>query len=812
MGYELINAVPLAATLVADMDEALQSLPEGYRPSWSLLHELTLDAKSSRIHQAAFSQPLCTVVQVILVEILKLAGVTFAAVVGHSSGEIGAAYAAGFLSFSDAIKVAYLRGYHAHLASGPNSEKGAMMAVASSVGEADEVCSSSGLRQRVTIAACNSSSSLTLSGDADAIAEAKAMFENEKKFARLLKVDTAYHSHHMQPCVEPYLRSMREAGISPKHTRDEGCVWYSSVRNGAPMERGAADLGGEYWCDNMANTVLMHQAVTRAASDSSPFHLTLEIGPHPALKGPVSQTLQELGLDIPYFGTLKRGQSDIKSISECLGELWRHSSPSIVDFDTVSKILCDNTTKKLIKGLPTYTWDHKPYWFESRKVRQYLSRAQRPHSLLGVRGDGDDSEVRYNNFLSAQEVPWLKGHCIQGQIVFPVAGYASMALEASVIAAGNRNVQTIEIAELNVKKAIAFADETSAIETLVVLSKILVEAEGDGLDSCGIITADFTMSSAQCCDNSDLTVAATAKVTIFIGPLAHTPSLSTRAPLPSNLGEVDEVDFYGELNSTGYNYTGAFQGITNIQRRLGFFTCLAEVDSDVNANSDLLIHPALLDMTAQAAIGCHFVPEDGELWSLFLPRSIQKLTVNISYIREIGMVQSIRLPLDAWGMDSSSTRERRADATIFEQNGVDALVQVEGLSFVAIAEPAPGDDRELFHETVWDVLMPDGAVAASAVGRLALDSQLSVELAGVCERLTYYYMRKFHQEISLKDIPDGYIRHRELLIAAGQYLDRMQEQRQPYAQQWQSEWQFDDEVIISALTTRFATANFSIKV
>ena len=122
--------------------------------------------------------------QIVLVNLLHTPGVEFAAVVGHSSGEIAAAYAAGFLSATDAVRVAYYRGFHAHLAGN----------------------------------------------------KAKAIFDEEKRFARLLKVDTAYHSHHMLPCGDAYLASIRVAGVTVG-PGNPACAWYSSVIPGqsAPM-------------------------------------------------------------------------------------------------------------------------------------------------------------------------------------------------------------------------------------------------------------------------------------------------------------------------------------------------------------------------------------------------------------------------------------------------------------------------------------------------------------------------------------------------------------------------------------------------
>ena len=135
---------------------------------------------------------------------------------GHSSGEIAAAYAASFISAHDAIRIAYYRGLYARLAgsgSGSADQKDAMLAVGTSWEDAKDVTSLPSFKDRLAIAAHNSSTSITLSGDADAAVHAKKVFEEEKKSARLLKVDTAYHSHHILPCGDPYVASLRDCGV-----------------------------------------------------------------------------------------------------------------------------------------------------------------------------------------------------------------------------------------------------------------------------------------------------------------------------------------------------------------------------------------------------------------------------------------------------------------------------------------------------------------------------------------------------------------------------------------------------------------------
>lgn len=259
MGRELIKASQYVRTAFTALQKILDGLPDG--PTWDLIQELLADGENSRINEAALGQPLCTAIQIVMVDLLRHAGIRFASVVGHSSGEIGAAYAAGFLSASDALKIAYYRGLHAKLAAGDNGMKGAMIAVGTSLDDAEDLCNLPYFKGRTSVAASNSSSSVTLSGDADRIAQAKLVLEDENKLVRLLKVDTAYHSHHMIALSDPYVRSLDRVGIMVQ-TPYSDCSWYSSVFGGKKIM--ANDLRNIYWSDNMVGTVLFSQAVEAA--------------------------------------------------------------------------------------------------------------------------------------------------------------------------------------------------------------------------------------------------------------------------------------------------------------------------------------------------------------------------------------------------------------------------------------------------------------------------------------------------------------------------------------------------------------------
>lgn len=203
---------------IDNLEDVLQRTADA--PTWSLSEELLAVGDKSRISSSEFSQPLCIALQIGLVNLLRESGVTFSGVIGHSSGEIAAAYAAGFLDAAEAIQVAYYRGLHTHSAISTKTEAGKMMAVALNLEQAERFCQRPELSGRIAPAASNSGSSTTLSGDASAIEQAKRILDEENVFARVLRVDKAYHSSHSKQGFTPStLSQLRDfpAGLAPVH-------------------------------------------------------------------------------------------------------------------------------------------------------------------------------------------------------------------------------------------------------------------------------------------------------------------------------------------------------------------------------------------------------------------------------------------------------------------------------------------------------------------------------------------------------------------------------------------------------------------
>ncbi|KAI1174428.1 PKS-NRPS hybrid [Nemania sp. FL0916] len=729
MGAELLSASSACSSIIEDLEKSLSDLPDG--PDWSIREEMLASGSSSRVGQAALSQPLCTVVQILLVNLLRSAGIQFEAVVGHSSGEIGAAYAAGYLSAHDAIRVAYYRGLHLHLAQGPDGEKGGMMAVGTSVDDAKELCDLPEFQGRIGIAAINSGASVTLSGDLEAIEAAKEVLDDERKFARLLKVDKAYHSHHMLACSDAYRKSLADCGIKVLRPPRNSPTWLSSVY-GEDVADHRQELENEYWISNMASPVLFSQAVEFAAAEKGPFDVGIEVGPHPALKGPALQVLQEfLGESIPYTGVLSRGKDDKEAFAESLGYLWQIFGPDAVDYKALDQFLAgpEPPLPRVLPNLPHYAWDHdRQFWHESR---QYMTNRRRPdptHELLGTKcPDGTEQQCRWRNMLRPQEIPWLSGHQIQGQMVFPAAGYISSALEAVKFATKGQPLKTIEIQDFVIGQAIIFKDDYASVETQFTLTNIVTDGT--------TWTASFSFYSASQKHTLGLDLNASGKIIATLGEPQHDVLPPPATDRELNMIEIDSDQFYDSLSKLGFNYTGPFKALGSLQRKMDVAMGKIKNPKSTDPAYALMLHPATFDCAIQSIILAYCYPGDGRLWSVHLPTSIKKIRINPSLCENSAGRETV-LHFKST-ITSGRLTEIEGDVELYEPGGTNAIMQLEGMHTKPLGHATKGNDRTLFFNTVWETAEPSRELALLARPDISARAQLGFDI----ERVAFYYIR-----------------------------------------------------------------------
>ncbi|KAJ5103133.1 Acyl transferase/acyl hydrolase/lysophospholipase [Penicillium argentinense] len=710
MGAYLIRESEFVQKRIQDLETSLSTLPPADRPTWSLREEMLAGADVSRIAEAALSQPLCTAVQVVLIDLLRAAGITFAAVVGHSSGEIAAAYAADFISARDAIRLAYYRGLYARLAGNEaTGQKGAMLAVGTSWEDAEDFINLPSFKGLLAIAAHNSPASVTLSGDADAVVRAQKVFDENKKFARALKVDTAYHSHHMFPCGEAYVKALQACDIRINRERSKACSWFSSVTGSVEPMEPIDELQDVYWRDNMTNTVLFSDAVKNAVASDEQINLAVEVGPHPALKGPALQNVSDVRTaPLPYTGLLNRGKNDIESFAEGLGFVWTNL-PQLVDFQSFVKAVAaqESNPPKLVTGLPAYQWNHgRSHWSESRISRKMRTRKQPHHEILGfLSTDSNAQELRWLNVLKSSEVSWLAGHQLQGLTVFPAAGYIAMALEASRHVAGNSPVKLFELYDLAIPRALTFEEkDNSGVETLVTLTGVKYFPDQTA-------TAHFACYSVPVLSkgsDQDMELMASGTVKIVFG-IQDVEALTRLPSDDHNMVDVDPDRFYSAIAELGYHYSGPFKTLAETKRRLNRSSALIDsypyTDADV---SDYLVHPTTLDVAFQASILAYSAPGDGRLTSLFVPTGMKAIRVNPEVCASLPTSGS-KVPVIA-ALDPES-EGFTASIDLLSEDALNGMIHVEDIVLKPFAPATAADDIVMFTKTEFGFALPDGTAA-----------------------------------------------------------------------------------------------------
>ena len=734
MSRGLLLSSKVYSQTIRSLDEILRTCPDP--PSWSLEQEILADKHSSSVHMASVSQPLCTAIQLALVEVLRDLGITFHAVVGHSSGEIAAAYAAGKISIRDAILISHYRGLGVHAACGENGAKGGMVAAGLSKEEATVLCMKKEYFNRLWVAASNAPSSVTLSGDLDAVQQAGEDLTKQQKFARLLLIDTAYHSPHMEGPSVKYLDILASCGITP--AKGNGTKWVSSVYgSGEPSQ---AELAALYWKDNMVNPVLFTEAVTSALQHHGPFHCAIEVGPHPALKGPVLQTMeaQEFAA-IPYSGLLDRKKDDREAFADFLGWMWTQfgsSSSQIRQF--VSTSVQPQLADTRLADPPLYPWDHSQMFYrESRISRQYHFKSDKPHELLGVRTRDDNAhQLRWRNILKFEMLPWVKHHSFQGQALLPASAYLVMALDAARVALAGRQASIVELRSLKFPRGVTLEPNTPGVE---VLFNLTIERE-----TRDAIEASFTLASTTADGRTDMKKNFSGNLVITLA----NPSKDALPAAPKGRAETSHASpeaFYDMMAGTGLVYTAPFRGLQTLERRYNFASgTLKKYHED--DTTELSISPATLDSCLQTAFVTISSPGDKAIWTSFLPVVMESVRFNLAICDTENRAQD-SLAVDAYMTKATPLTEQgaasfTADIEIFNPQG-EMEIQVQGLTVGSFSATKPEDDYELYLTTQFDVDPDEEIVSSESINMLQAKNRMLVES---CERVAAFYA--FHASIA----------------------------------------------------------------
>jgi acyl transferase domain-containing protein/NADPH:quinone reductase-like Zn-dependent oxidoreductase/NAD(P)-dependent dehydrogenase (short-subunit alcohol dehydrogenase family)/acyl carrier protein len=608
---------------------------------WSLIEELSRDEAASRMGDTEIAQPSIFALQVALAAWWHARGIVPAAVTGHSVGEAASAHLSGALDLATAAKVIFHRGRCMQMV----PPTGKMLAVALSPEAARPYLA--GFEGRAEIGAVNSPRSITVSGQPDALEQIAKILDTENIWSRFLRVNYAFHSAQMDPIeseLKGSLRGIKSGAITTPV--------YSSVDG--TLAAGEGKFDAEYWWRNVRQPVKFAAAIDALIGDG--YTAFLEIGPHPALSGSISECLNARATDGFVVGSLRRAEPDRGTLLNSLGMLHvRGIKTRWID------------TGRCVT-LPAYPWQRERCWHEAEESK--TTRLNPPiHPLLGRAMNTADPvwELKVNRAL----LPYLEDHQLNGRVVFPAAAYVEMAL-----AAGHEIHPSapLIVEDIEFRRALFLSETERATKLEIGCSA------GEGL---------FHIASQA--DNAERSWTTHCAGKIRAGSNTAAPrAVPVDEIMKRCTEEKSGAESYELFRRNGFDFGESFRGIVRVWRRDG--EALGEIHATEKLKLvDYLIHPAMLDACFQVLLST--LTRDESARGLFLPVRIDRMKF---YARPGGTIRShVRLL-------ESSDKAIVASLRLLGEDG-SMVAEIEGFRCAALDQGRreTQEMNDCFYEIQW---------------------------------------------------------------------------------------------------------------
>lgn len=720
MGQELM-VYPIFQNSMKQATEYFQSLGAG----WSLLKELTKDKESSNVNEPWLSHPACVALQMALVGLLRSWGIVPARVVGHSSGEIAAAYAASRLSQRAAWKAAYWRGY---VSAKQLAVKGTMMAVGLPASELQQYIDqvNASIEGELVISCFNSPANQTVAGDVVKVDALKEVLDAKGDiFARKLAVKNAYHSSHMREVSDEYLARLSDLDVDANKAESSSIELFSSVTGQRVSQ---SELGASYWVDNMVSPVRFHEAVTamcfsRINKGQASLKLNsnaenifvdtlLEVGPHGAMRSAVKETLVgKVGVSLfNYKPLLSRTSPGLMTILEAIGFI--SSRGTKVNLHAVNTTESDHKPQMLV-DLPPYSFHHTDKNVaESRLSKNYRLRQHPRHDLFGAPVPDWNAEFpRWRNIIRISEQPWLKDHVVTNIVIFPGVGYLTAVIEASLqIADPEQTISGFRLRDVSLKRALVIPESKEGVEVMLALSRMdeaslqgsavwkrfaitSYDPIADGwVEHCtGYVATDYKLPDGPIDEGLE------AREDIAMSA-RHLATAREKCTVP-----VDMKRIYEELVTAGIAFGPTFRNLSGVhgtadQGGEAFGTVTVPDVTQVMPKKFThphLIHPATMDSFMHLFLAS-VIDGTGR-------RTIDRAMIP-TFMKEVWVSANVnKKPSTAYLGHGKSTLiaydKFESDVTIWDGDSEKALVSIKGIrgSPLDSAETAAKDERKLCH-------------------------------------------------------------------------------------------------------------------
>lgn len=573
MGRELMEKNPDFAEEIRRCDKELSKYA-----SWSLWDEMHKSEEESNMSETYVAQVANFAIQIALVNLWKKYGIEPEAIVGHSAGEIAAFYSAGVFSFEDAMKVIFYRSYLQNRLTG----KGKMLAINASHEKGMELISQYG---EADVVAFNSNDDITLAGDFETLQKISENLTEQGLFNKFLNVKVPYHSKYMEEIRDEFITSVADVKFNEPVIR-----LYSTVTG--ELFTGEEEM---YLWKNVRQSVHFSEAINCIMDDG--YNYFVEIGPHPALTHYVKKIAKDRNLDIIITNSLSRKLNDEKSFKLSLANLYVNGV-----WEEDGK-LCRWEGNYV--ELPFYPWQREYFWLESEEGRS-KRLGYYDHDLLGRRLSV--GQPVWEVELKKEFAPFIEEHEIQGNQVFPAAGYIDMALEMAKVFYGKG---FFRLHDIEFKKAVFINSDSST-----VLQTMLNEED----NSFRI----FNMSGKE-------------PAVVSSGWISQGQNIGQRyrrngddfIKLSEEFGAAFESDdIYSRLEEMGFGYSGSFATIEKVWVEKNRTLAKLSLDEELlAATGKYSMYPGIIDACFQSIIARAFisdVQEDDD--SIKLPVMVKEFT------------------------------------------------------------------------------------------------------------------------------------------------------------------------------------------
>ncbi len=672
MGRELLNESDVFRAEVEAVDQRLSALA-----GWSVLAELTTVETESRLDQTEIAQPALFALQAGLVGLWRSWGVDPNAVIGHSVGEIAAAYAAGVLDLDAAVRVAFHRGRLMQAATG----QGQMAAVELSAEEVESLLSDGGYGDRLALAAINGPASVVLSGESTALFDVLATLARRGVTHRVLPVRYAFHSPQMAPFAEELVGALGELRPMPAILRLASTVTGRAAVHGQ-------DYDAAYWGRNVRQGVRFADAVGALLDEG--VTAFVEIGPHPVLSTNVQQCLDARGQTGVVAHSLRRGQPERATLLSNLGALFARGCA--VDWERL------HAEPGTVIALPAYPWQRQRYWFEPGAAMPVsVATGASGHPLLGrrLRSPALRDEV-FEAVWSVAHQPLLADHRLFDEVVAPATALIDVLTAAAeyLFGGGPHRIEALAI-----QQALLMPDPNGRV--------VQVIARRTGSDAA---EAEVVSGALDAPDGADWARHASARL-VATGPdEPEVRSLDDARAACTNALDVDA--YYAHLDAVKIQFGPAFRGLVTLARTpdgqdaVGRIVASERVAADAGRHT---LHPALLDSAFQT-LGSTFLG-DGQQ-DIYLPLGVDSIDVFEHLGSELWCVAKAR------PIASAQPEIRSGDLALYDAEGrrVARLtgIHLKRASNAALHRRGEGKDAVAITTVHWE---PAPIVAPPAVSR-----------------------------------------------------------------------------------------------